>query len=34
MLAQVYNQLGNKSPDMGNFRELKNAFLVVQNLIE
>ena len=33
-LAQVYNQIGNESPDVEDFGVLKNAFLVVQDLIE
>ncbi|KAL7538615.1 hypothetical protein ACHAXR_008688 [Thalassiosira sp. AJA248-18] len=33
-LAQVYNQIGNESPDMEDFSVLKNTILVVQELIE
>ena len=33
-LAQVYNQIGNESPDVEDFNMLKNAFLVVQELID
>ena len=33
-LAQVYNQIGNESPDVEDFSMLKNTFLVVQDLIE
>jgi len=33
-LAQVYNQLGNESPDIEDFSVLKNTFLVVQELID
>lgn len=33
-LAQVYNQIGNESPDIEDFSVLKNTFLVVQDLIE
>jgi len=33
-LAQVYNQIGNESPDIEDFGVLKNTFLVVQGLIE
>lgn len=33
-LAQVYNQIGNDSPDMETFSVLKSAFLVTQDLID
>ena len=33
-LAQVYGQIGNESPDVEDFSVLKNAFLVVQELID
>ena len=33
-LAQVYNQIGNESPDVEDFSVLKNTFLVVQELID
>jgi len=33
-IAQTYNQIGNESPDIDDFDVLKNAFLVVQDLIE
>jgi phosphoribosylformylglycinamidine synthase len=33
-LAQVYNQIGNESPDVEDFATLKNAFLVVQDLMD
>jgi len=33
-LAQVYNQIGNDSPDMATFSVLKSAFLVTQDLID
>jgi len=32
--AQVFNQLGNESPDIEDFNQLKNAFEVTQDLIE
>ena len=32
-LAQTFNQIGNECPDIENFIVLKNAFLVVQDLI-
>mmetsp|Transcript_9653 Transcript_9653/g.20386 ORF Transcript_9653/g.20386 Transcript_9653/m.20386 type:complete len:1333 (+) Transcript_9653:170-4168(+) len=32
-LAQVYNQLGNESPDVEDFGKLKNTFLAVQESI-
>jgi phosphoribosylformylglycinamidine synthase len=33
-LAQTFNQIGNESPDIEDFGMLKNAFLVVQDLID
>jgi phosphoribosylformylglycinamidine synthase len=33
-LAQVYNQIGNESPDIEDFKTVKNAFLVTQELID
>ena len=33
-LAQVYGQIGDESPDVEDFGVLKNAFLVVQELID
>jgi phosphoribosylformylglycinamidine synthase len=33
-LAQVFNQLGNESPDVDNPKLLKNAFLAVQKMID
>jgi phosphoribosylformylglycinamidine synthase len=33
-LAQTYNQIGNECPDIEDFGVLKNAFLVVQELID
>lgn len=33
-LAQVYGQIGDESPDVEDFTTLKNAFLIVQDLIE
>lgn len=33
-IAQTYNQIGDESPDVEDFGVLKNAFLVVQDLIE
>lgn len=33
-LAQVYNQVGNETPDVADFSVLKNAMLVTQTLID
>jgi phosphoribosylformylglycinamidine synthase len=33
-LAQVYNQIGNESPDIADFAIIRNAFLVTQELID
>ena len=33
-LAQVYNQIGNESPDVEDFAMLKKTFIVVQELID
>ena len=33
-LAQTFNQVGNESPDIEDFGVIKNAFLVVQDLID
>lgn len=33
-LAQVYNQVGNESPDIADFQIVRNAFLVTQELLD